>query len=100
MQNRCVGPASHGRLETVDFGASHLVNLLGLDRIPAVHETEAVRMHRGDRRDGENTPINPLVADLGPVRGAPQGDDSPILELEWGQTAQERLGMRHIPNKL
>jgi len=40
------------------------------------------RLFFGQRRNGEDTPVDAAIADLGLVRNAAEGDDGPVFKLE------------------
>src|ERR1039458_6086283 len=76
--------AAHGGLEGVNVRAANFVLLLYLDWIPAFVQGQFIRFRAdGFGPDREDAAINAHVADLGFVRDAAQGDDGPVLELEW-----------------
>src|ERR1035437_4554617 len=90
---------AHRCFKGVNVRPARLVLLLHLHRIKALLQRQLIRPGFADvvqGRDGEDSSINALVADLRLVLSAAQGDDRPILELEWGNGAQLLFAPRQV----
>src|ERR1017187_3443276 len=90
---------AHRRFKGVNVRPARLVLLLHLHRIEALLQRQLIRPGFADvvqGRDGEDTSINALVADLRLVLPAAQRDDRPVLELERRNGAQLLLAPRQV----